>query len=332
MAGNSLNQWSWSEILARHNKAGDQLLDEINLLVERHPILQDFPVRESNLINGEEFTMTTSLPQPSLHARGEGRAATKGQVQHGTDGVAWFTNQMRVNVENLEAAPNKVEFLRNEEMKYLEGMNQALVEMIFNGSTADEPKEFNGLEVRYDAIAANTVFDNGGTEASNLTDIWLIQPDRFDCCMIYPKGERGGVYRTPHPDTCLSTQTDSENAVSDAQKKVAWYTMVDWDWKGGLCLRDTRRIKRITNIHQDPDNAKAFDIRVFRKAKNAFDTPGQIYAYMHPDIRTQIENAADEKHNVTYPANQPFAVPIEYVSGIPIRDDRRITLTNNRVT
>src|SRR4030042_2072963 len=101
MGANSLNLWSWSEIKARFDR-DDQLLAEINPLEQTNDILADAPVRESHLINGEEFTLTTSLPQPVLHARGEGRAATKGQVQHGTDGVAWFTNQMRVNKEDLE--------------------------------------------------------------------------------------------------------------------------------------------------------------------------------------------------------------------------------------
>jgi len=330
MAGNSFNQWSWSEISARFN-IDDTLKKEINLLEENHPILQDAPVRESELVTGEEFDYTTSLPQPYLLSRGEGRAATKGQVQHGSDGVAWFGNQMRVNKEFLEK-PNAAAWLLNEEMKYMEGMSQALVEMLFSGSTATEPKEFNGLEIRYDAITDGEVWDNAGTEASNLTDIWLIQWDVFDCCMIYPKNERGGIYRTPMPDAVLATQTDADNAVSDSQKKLADFMRINFDWKGGLCLKDRRRIKRITNIHQDADNVACFNIRVFRQAKNAFDTSGQIYAYMHPDIKTQIENAADEKGNVSYPPNQPFARPVEYVSDIPIRPDRRIALTGSQIT
>jgi hypothetical protein len=330
MAGNSLNQWSWSEIEARTGKDG-QLKKEVNLLVENHPILQDAPVRESQLVNGEEFDMTTSLPQPYLMARGEGRAATKGQIQHGSDGVAWVGNQLRVNTEFLEM-PNAQAWLTNEEMKYMEGMTQAVVEMLFSGSTATNPKEFNGLEIRYDTITDNEVYDNGASTASSLTDIWLIQWDSFDCCMIYPKGEQGGFQRKQLANVALPTETDSDNAVPDSQKKLADFMRVNFDWKGGLCLRDRRRIKRITNIHKDDDNANAFDIKIFRKAKNAFDTPGQIYAYMHPDIKTQIENAADDKGNVSYPPNQPFAKPVEYVSDIPIRPDRRIALTGSQIT
>jgi len=318
--------------MARYTKAGDQLQDEINLLVENHPILQDAPVRESTLINGEEFDTTTSLPQPYLLSRGEGRAATKGQVQHGSESVAWFGNQFRINTELLRDQPQPQAFLRNEEMKYIEGMNQALVEMLFYGSTADEPREFNGLDVRFDALADYEVFSNGGSEASNLTDIWLIQWDPWDCCMIYPKGERGGITREQLDNAPLATQQDADNAVPDSQKKIADYMRVNFDWKGGLCLRDRRRIKRICNIHQDDDNANAFSIKIFRKAKNAFETPGQIYAYMHPDIKTQIENVADDKQNVSYPPNQPFAKPVEYVSDIPIRPDRRILLTGSAIS
>src|SRR5512146_3315034 len=331
MAGNSLNTWSWSEIMARHNKAGDQLLDEINTLEERCPLQQDAPVRESNLINGEEFTLTTSLPQPYLDKLGAGRPPTKGQIQHGSESVAWFTNQMRVNVEDLENTPDPAAFLRNEEVKYLEGMRQSLDEMFLYGDNGDEPLEFNGLDVRYDSIATDSVFNNGGSEASNLTDIWLIQWDRLDCCMIYPRGSRGGIYRTAHPDTCLSTETDGTGSV-ESTKAVAWYTMVDFDWKGGFCLRDTRRVKRMTNIHQTIGHANAFDIKVFRRAKNSFRTSGQIYAYMHQEVATQIENTADEKPNVVYPPNQPFAQPVAYVGGIPIRMCDRILLTGNQIS
>lgn len=332
MAGNSLNQWSWSEIQAQYTKAGDQLLTLINLLVENHPILQDMPVRESNEINGEEFDFVTALPQPYLMARGEGRAATKGQIQHGTDGCAWFGNQLRINTETMAMQARPQEWLRNQESLCMEGMNQAYAQMLFYGSTADEPKEFNGLDVRFNAIATDSVFDNGGSEASNLTDIWLIQWHPIECCGIYPKGERGGIYRTQLPNAVLATQTDSDNAVADADKKVADFMRINFDWKGGLCLQNPRRIKRIANVHQDPDNADAFGIKVFRKAKNAFEYPEQIYAYMHPDIKTQIENLADEKGNVSYPPNQPFAKPVEYVGDIPIRTDRRILLTGSQIS
>jgi len=331
MGTNSLNQFSWSEIKARFGK-DDQLLAEINPLEQTNDILADAPVRESNLVNGEEFTFTSSLPQPSLHARGEGRAATKGQVQHGTDGVAWFTSEMRVNKEDLDAAPNPFSFLRNEELKYMEGMWQSLAEMFFYGSTSAEPKEFNGLDVRYDAIATDSVINNGGTAASNMTDIWFIQWDVQDCCLIYPKGERGGIYRTPYPDTCLVTQTDADNAVADSQKKVAWYTMVDFDWKGGFCLRDTRRVKRLANIHQTVGNANAFDIDKWNEAEEAFDTPGQIYAYMNKRVKLQIRNLADNKANVQYPPNQPFARPQAYIGEIPLRRCDRILLTGNQIT
>jgi hypothetical protein len=332
MASNSLNQWSWSEILARHNKEGTQLLDEVNVLIQQNDMLQDAPVRESNLINGEEFTVTTSLPQPELHARGEGRAATKGQVQHGSEAVAWFTNQMRVNREELDAAPDPITFLRGEEMKYLEGMNQSLQEMMIYGSTADEPKEFDGLDIRYDSIAADSVIDNGGTTASHMTDIWFIQWDLQDCCMIYPKGEKGGIYRTPHPDTCLATLLDADDAVADAQKHVAWYTMVDWDWKGGICLRDPRRVKRLANIHQDVGNAKAFNIDNFFACEEAFETPGQIYAYMNKRVRLQVRTDVNVKSNVTYPPNQPFARPQAYIGEIPLRRCDRILLTGSQIT
>lgn len=331
MAGNSMNNWSYSEILARYNKAGDQLLDEVNILVQQNDMLMDGPVRESKLIDGEEFNLTTSLPQPSLHRRGAGRAATKGQIQHASESVAWFTNQMRVPVEDLEETPDPAAFLRREEVKYLEGMSQSLAEMFIYGDSGDEPMEFDGLRTRFSAIATDSVIDNGGSDASSLTDIWLIQWEQEECCFIYPKGSRGGIYRTPHPDVCLTTEIDS-TSVPDSQNEVAWFTLVDFDWKGGFCLKDTRRVKLLTNIDSDPDDADSFDIRKFREAEEAFDTPGMIYAYMNKRVRTQIRNAADEKGNVTYPPNQPFAKPQAYLGDIPLRRCDRILLTHNQMT
>lgn len=333
MAGNSMNNWSYTEIMARYNKAGTALLAEVDRLVQAEDLLMDAPVRESENIDGEEFLLTASLPQPYLHARGEGRAATKGQVTHQSESVAWFSNQMRVNTEDLNETPDPAGFLQREEMKYMEGMKQALLEMIIYGDTSTAPDEFDGLDVRYPDIATDSVIDNGGSDASSQTDIWLIQWDMQDCCLIYPKGSRGGIYRTPHPDTCLATQTDSgASEVPDSQKQVAWFTMVDFDWKGGMCLRDTRRIKRLANIDEDPDDADSFKIRKFREAEEAFDTTGQIYAYMHKRVRLQIRNVQDEKGNVYYPPNSPFAKPVPYINEIPLRRCDRILLTGNQIT
>lgn len=332
MAGNSMNQWSWSEIMARYNKAGDQLLDEVNVLVQTNDILQDAPVRESTEINGEEFDVTTTLPQPYLLSRGEGRAATKGQVTHGSESVAWMGNQLRINKEFLASQPRPQEFLKREEGKHYEAMWQAYAEMLFYGNSGDQPQEFDGLDIRYDTIATDSVIDNGGSTASNMTDIWLIQWDQYDCCMIYPKGEAGGIGRTPMPDVALATQTDSDNAVPDSQKKLADFMRVNFDWKGGLCLRDPRRVKRIANIHQTPGNANAFKINAFYEAEEAFDTPGQIYAYMNKRIRLQIRREVNEKANVFFPPNQPFAKPVPYLGEIPLRRCDRILLTGNQIS
>ena len=331
MAGNSMNNWSYSEVTARENKDG-QLQAEVNVLVQTNDILQDMPVRESELENGEEFDITTTLPQPYLLTWGEGRAATKGQVQHGSEGVAWFGNQLRIDKEILANKSYAQQFLKNEETKFLEAMWQSLAEMVFYGSTADEPKEFDGLNIRYDSIVADEVIDNGGTAASNLTDIWLIQWDLYDCCMLFPKGSKGGVSREQMPDVALSTQTDADNAVPDSQKKIADFMRVNFDWRGGLFIKDRRRVKRITNIHQTVGNANSFKIEKFDEAVEAFDTPGQVYAYMNKRIRLQVRRAVDEKGNVLYPPNQPFAKPQMYLGEVPMRRCDRILLVGNQIT
>ena len=53
---------------------------------------------------------------------------------------------------------------------------------------------------------------------------------------------------------------------------------------------------------------------------------------MNKRVRLQVRRAVDEKGNVLYPPNQPFAKPQMYLGEVPMRRCDRILLVGNQIT
>lgn len=331
MSANSINQYSLSTCMARYGPDQQKLKPVIEGLEEIKNILADAPVHEAEFIDQEWVNRRISLPAPYWHKIGEGLTGTVGQTQPVMETMGMLRNQMRINEEFLSKQGDPDGFIAQEKPAFLEGMAQELENTLIYGTTGATPEEFDGLDIRYPSIAANSVIDNGGSTASNMTKIWLIQWHPTECCMIYPKGGQGGVRTIDKGTWLLSTETDATGSV-ESTKAQAFFHLINFEWDGGLCVKDPRRIKCMGNIHQTVGNANAFKIEKFRQAKNAFRTGGQIYAYMHPDMRNQIEGTTDEKVNVTYPPSQPFSVDVPYLLNIPLRTTEAILLTGNQMT
>jgi len=330
MAANSISQENYASIMASYSKDGT-LLRQINALSEVNDMLADAPVREATSIDTDQVERITSLPAPYWHKLGEGLTATYGHVQQGTEAIAMLRNQWRGNVEIVDRQANAPEYRARKEQTYLEGMNQEMQNTAIYGDSGTAPEEFDGLDVRYDTITAGSVFDNGGSEASALTTIWLIQWDLYDCCMIFPKGSPGGLRRTDEGRQWMSTDTDATGNVENT-KAMAWFYATTFAWDAGACIQDTRRVKCLRNIHKTRTNSTSLDIDLLIDARNAFTTQGTIYAYMAKEIKGQIQALANVKANVQYPPNSPFGKPVPYVLDMPVRQCDAILLTESQHT
>lgn len=331
MANNSISQENLSSIMAHYAKDQQTLLRQVNALTEVNDPLADGFVREATGIDSDQVSRVTSLPAPYWHKLGEGLTATYGHIQQGTEAIAMLRNQYRGNAEIVDKQARPAEYMERKEQTYLEGMSQEIINTVVYGDSGTAPEEFDGLDVRYDAIADNSVFDNGGSASGSLTSAWLIQWDLYDCCFIFPKGSAGGLRRIPKGKLHLSTETDATGSV-ESTKALAEFYVTNFEWDFGLCIQDTRRVKRVANIHKTLNHANQIDIDVLIQARNAFKTTGTVFLYVPLEIKTQIQVQAKDKGNVTYPPDMPFGKPVPYVLDMPVRQCDAIVLTESQYT
>lgn len=331
MAANSISQVNYASIMANYARDGETLLRQVNALVEVNDPLADAPVREANNIDSDQISRVTSLPQPYWHKLGEGLTATVGHIQQGTESIGMLRNQYRGNAEIVNKQAQPAAYMERQEMTYLEGMNQEIMNTIIYGDSGTAPEEFDGLDTRLSSITAQITFNNGGSDSGNMTSVYLIQWDMDDCCLIYPKGGMGGLRRIPKGVQMLSTETDATGSV-ESTKALAEFYITNFEWDCGLCIQDVRRVKRVANVHKTRGHANEIDIDVIIEARNYFKTSGTIYLYMPLEIKTQIQVLAKDAGNVYYPPSMPFGKPVPYVLDMPVRQCDAIVLTETTVS
>lgn len=328
MAANTISQENYASIMTQYSVDGT-LLRQLNALTEVNDMIADALVREATNIDSDQVSRVTSLPAPYWHKLGEGLTATYAHDQQNTEGIAMLRNQYRGNVEIVSRQPNPGEYMSRKEQLYLEAMNQEIQNTLIYGDSGTAPEEFDGLDIRFGSIVANSVFDNGGS--TTLTSAWLIQWDLQDCCMIFPKGGAGGLRRIPKGKVWLSTETDATGSV-EATKALAEFYVTNFEWDTGFCLQDPRRVKRVANIEPTINDDYEINVDILIQARNAFVTSGQVYLYVEKTVKTQLQIQAKDKLNIYYPPDMPFGKPVAYFLDVPIRQCDAILLTESALT
>lgn len=209
------------------------------------PILQDMPWMPSNLPTGHRSSIRTGLPTVSLRRLNEGVASSKGTVAQITDSLSLIETWSTTDKKLLDLQPDDAQAIRmSEAAGYVEAMAQKCAELVFYGNEADDEREFNGFDPRYNSLSGN-VSDNvlsGGSATSANTSVWLIgwAPDKI--FGIYPRGTAAGLQ---HIDHGLSVVQDGNNTVGGA-KLAAYQDQFCWD--AGLVVKDWRYAVRICNL------------------------------------------------------------------------------------
>ncbi len=331
MAANSISQVNHASIMANYHKDGETLLRLSNALTVVNDMLADAPLREANGIDTDQVARVTALPVPYWHKLGEGLTSTVGHIQQGTEGIGMLRNQWRGNKEIVDKQASPSAYVDRQETLFLESMNQEIQNTAVYGDSGTAPEEFDGLDVRYASLADGSVFNNGASDSGNMTSVYLIQWDEYDCGMIFPKGSPGGLRRIPKGVHMFDTVNDAQGTVGSTKAKAEFY-VTNYEWDTGLCVQDTRRIKRVANVHKTRGNANQIDIDVVIEARNHFKTSGTVFLYAPLQVKTQIQILAKDAGNVHYPPDMPFGKPVPYVLDMPVRQCDALVVTETTVS
>lgn len=229
----------------RQTPEGENAAMVIELLAQTNPILNDAVVMECNNGTKHIHSMRTGLPAVSWGALYEGVAQSKSNYQSVEDTTGFVEAMSQVDTRVLELAGDKrAQVKLNEDMGFIEALNQEMATGLFYHDTATTPRKFKGLSARYAAYGDKTSNTSarqvihGGGEGSDNTSVWFVTWGERFTCGLYPAGTTAGISRQPK----------GEQRVLDANGNPFFVEEDLYRWHMGLAVKDWRYNARIANI------------------------------------------------------------------------------------
>lgn len=337
MATNTLStSLTLAELVRRENPDGTmgELVDAISKVNQ----FQDATWLECNNGTYHEDKRVAAKPSGSLRMYGQGVAPEAAITEVVTEPTEMLDGLSEVDAALIRHQPNPAGARMQEDTLYISGMFDNWVSHIFGGNRSTNPIAVNGLNNRsdYNALSSSYTYDNAGGNASataNKTSMYIIQWGPKKVNLIYPRNDGNPlpIYAKPYP---LQLITDANDSTKKYPAYQTWYEI-----HSGLFIHDPRMIKRIVNISTsgiDGVDDFSFDEEVLIDAYNDLEDGGQgAVIYCNRTLKAQIMKRANEKGNGFYTQQDgegPFAKPVLYFWGIPIREIHTDSISNTGAT
>ncbi|MDE2107016.1 MAG: hypothetical protein KGL39_57950, partial [Patescibacteria group bacterium] len=149
------------------------------MMSQHNAIAGDLPYKEASEMAGHTFVFRSSIPTGSFRQYNQGTPYGKSTTAKARVGMAMLRGYSQIDRDLANHTGNAQRFRETEDMAFLEGMGQTIVQTLIYGNVASDPTQFTGLATFYNTIntatsqnAAN-VIDAGGSGADN-TSMWLV--------------------------------------------------------------------------------------------------------------------------------------------------------------
>jgi len=322
-------------LLAARMTHNQEIIDVAEVLNETNEVIADAIVQRANDITSHVVARRTALPAPSWVKVGEGWDATVGRLQQAREQIGQLKARFQCPQDVMRLQPNPAKYRMQQERAYIEAMGQEFANTLVNGSSSGEPpEEFDGLVCRYNTLGTTDtayVADNGASTGSTCTSIWFIQWRPGGVYLIYPRNAQGGGIKKEDKGLTYTLSDSSSNTPTvEYNNKQLWAYITEFSWDVGLCIEDTRCVKRLGNIStvSSTDTSTLDEDRVLECRYN-FKTPGTVYMYCNEDAFVQLMILAKDKRNVHWGPESPFGKPQMYFHDMPVRRLDAITSTES---
>lgn len=214
------------------------------MLSQSNDWFDDMPVQEANEMTGHEFVFRTSIPAGSWRQINQGVPYAKSTTAKARVGVGSLEDYSQVDRMLAEVSGDIEMFRQNEDVAFLEGMGQTIVQTGFYGNTAATPAEFMGLSSFYNttntATAQNgaNVISAGGAGSSNAS-LWMICWGLRTIYGVTPRGGKAGLTMEDKGDTVPGF----DSLGNRFEAYTSWFRQ-----QLGLVPEDWRQAVRIANF------------------------------------------------------------------------------------
>ncbi len=335
-------------LTARENLIGaarmthnNEIIDVAEVLNETNDPITDAHVEQGNDITSHVVTRRTKLPTASWIKIGGGWNATVGTSNQARETIGMLKARYQCPQDVMRLQPNPTKYRSNQERAYIESMGQEVSNTLIGNYSGNVPvqdpnEEFAGFALRYPALSTSPtayVLSNGNTQGqTDCTSIWFIQWGPGKVYLIYPRNSNQVGLKKEDKGLVYTLSDDSADTPVGAggqsyNNKQLWAYITEFSWDVGLCVEDTRCVKRLSNIDSVYGETYTLNEDYIIQIRNNFKTMGTIYMYCNETTFTQLQILAKDKRNVQWSMDNPFGKPIMYFLDMPVRRCDGITNT-----
>lgn len=290
----------------------------VESLTRRNAILADAVFMEGNLPTGHRFTSRTALPSVAFRRFNEGVAPSKGRTSQVDEACGMLTGFSVVDVDLADLGGNAPAFRAGEDNAFTQSLNNQAETSFIYSSTKTAPEAIMGLSPRLDATtgpAGSQIIKCHPAAAGNdQTSIWLVSWSPETVFGIYPKGSKVGIEQK---DLGVQLWDDGSGKKFDAY-------VTKWNWKFGLCVKDSRYLVRIANV--DNSLLVSTDRTIIEAMVKAYhqmqDTKtGRLAFYVNRTVGTYLHlQALNSTTNSTLTIEKIGGQPVTHFLGVPVRE------------
>ena len=325
-------------LLAAKMTNNNEIIDVAEVLNETNDIISDAVIQRGNDITSHVVARRTALPAVSWVKVGNGWNATTGMLNQVRETMGMLKARYLCPEDVMRLQPNPAKFRMQQERAYIESMGQELANtLVGNASagalspTAAPPEEFAGFQYRYNTLStdtANYVINNGNTSGSDNTSIWFVQWGAGKVYLIHPRNTEGGGLKKQDKGLVFASGDNSvasTSASSPNPTNQLWAYVTEFSWDVGLCVEDTRCVKRLANIDSVATETYTLNEDKIIQIRNNFKGNDPIMMYCNETVYTQLQILAKDKTNVHWTEQNPFGKPVMYFLDMPVRRCDAIT-------
>lgn len=243
---------TYRDILSGLKKDGKRDANIVELFLRENSILDDLVVMPANEGQTNLTTIRAGIPDVAWTGIYEGPQGSKGSKRQVKDACGMAESLLEVAKKLYDKAPDKEGFMLDEAAVHAEAMGQSVATALIYGNIKVNPKQFNGLAIRYpthggsDIDLSSYYVLNGAKDnpsAAAYRSIWLVGHGAKCVHGFTPEGSQTGLKQGAVEEVWNSGDVET-NGNYKLMRQL-------FQWELGLTVKDFRYAGRISNIESD---------------------------------------------------------------------------------
>ncbi len=272
---------------------GDKTLAEIvEVMTEQNEMLLDIPWFQANQILSEKFPRRTSLPQGKFRKAYQGVPTKSSTTDPVVEPVALLEALSDIDEDEVDNTPDPQGYRRMEDISFTEGLSQQLADAYLESEQAGSPEQFDGLQIRLNALSQTNVIDGGNAGG---TSMYIVNWGRRRTHGIFPAASMNrGTLGLQMIDKDKVDKEDDDGDIYHVYR-------TQFKWWVGLAVKDELTIARYANINATIKGTNSFNEDLLIELLNRCHMKGpNVRIYVNDEIRTQMEIRLKDKGNVNF--------------------------------